>query len=74
LKSWNEGRPIETPEEPLDGLLPYVDGPRESGNAVSTAIVTAELLRRSPQLLQVGFVLLCCRAFISCRSTTTLFV
>jgi hypothetical protein len=33
-----------------------VDGLRDSGNAVSTTIVTLELLRRSPQLLQVGFV------------------
>jgi len=32
------------------------DGLRDSGNTVSTTIVTLELLRRSPQLLQVGFV------------------
>jgi hypothetical protein len=60
LKTWNEGRPIETPEELLNGLLSYVDDLQEIGNAVSTTIVTLEeLLRRSPQLLQVGFVLLC---------------
>jgi hypothetical protein len=35
-----------------------VDSLRDSENAVSTTIVTLELLRRSPQLLQVGFVLL----------------
>jgi len=47
---------VETPEELLNGLLPYVDGLRDSGNSVSTTVVTLELLRRSPQLLQVGFV------------------
>jgi hypothetical protein len=52
LKTWNEGsRPIETPEDLLHGLLLYVDGLRDSGNTVSTTIVTLELLRRSPQLL-----------------------
>ena len=52
LKTWNEGRPIETPEELLNGLLSYVDDLQEIGNAVSTTIVTLEeLLRRSPQLL-----------------------
>ncbi|MFN9656651.1 MAG: transposase [Dolichospermum sp.] len=56
LKTRNEGRPVETPEELLNGLLPYVDGLRDSGNSVSTTVVTLELLRRSPQLLQVGFV------------------
>jgi hypothetical protein len=61
LKTQNEGRPRETPEDLLDGLLPYVDGLRESRNAVSTTIVALELLRRSPQLLQVGFVLICCQ-------------
>jgi hypothetical protein len=65
LKTWNEGRPTETPEDVLDGLLTYVDGLRESGNAASTTIVTPELLRRSPQLLQVGFVPLFVMAFIS---------
>jgi hypothetical protein len=58
LKTWNEGRSIETPENLLDGLLPYVDGLRESGNAVRTTVVTLDLLRKSPHLLQVRFVLL----------------
>jgi hypothetical protein len=56
LKTQNEDRPIETPEELLNGLLPYMDGLRDSGNTVSTTIITVELLRRLPQLLQVGFV------------------
>jgi hypothetical protein len=47
---------MKTPEELLNGLLPYVDGLRDSGNTVSTTVVTLELLRRPPQLLQVGFV------------------
>ncbi len=58
LKTRNEGRPVESPEELLNGLFPYVDGLRDSGNTVSTTVVTLALLRRSPQLLQIGFVLL----------------
>ena len=54
LKTRNEGRPVETPEELLNGLLPYVDGLRDSGNSVSTTVVTLELLRRSPQLIGIN--------------------
>jgi hypothetical protein len=59
LKTWNEVRPSETPEELLKELLPFVEWLRESGNVVSTTILTVELLQRSPELLHIGFVPLC---------------
>jgi hypothetical protein len=59
LKTWNEERPSETLEELLNELLPFVERLRKSGNAVSTTIVTVELLQRAPQLLYIEFVPLC---------------
>jgi hypothetical protein len=55
VKTRNEGRPLGTPEELLEELLPYVEAQRENGNAVNTTTVSAELLRRAPDLLSVGF-------------------
>jgi len=61
VKMRHEGRPTSTPEDALDQLLPYIENPREAGNAVSTTAVTVELIRQFPELLRVGFVPLCCR-------------
>jgi hypothetical protein len=44
LKTQNEGRPIETPEDLLNELLPFVDGLRESITAVKMFSVTVKLL------------------------------
>jgi len=56
VKTRNEGRPTTTPNDLLQQLLPYIEGLRERGNAVSTTTVTLELLRMAPDLLNVGFV------------------
>jgi hypothetical protein len=61
VKTRNEGRPLGTPEELLEELIPHVEAERENGNAVNTTTVSAELLRRAPDLLSVGFALLCRR-------------
>jgi len=44
LKTCNEGIPSDTPKELLKELLPIVERFRESGNAVSMAIVPVKLL------------------------------
>jgi hypothetical protein len=49
-----------TPNDLLQQLLPYIEGLRERGNAVSKTTVTLELLRMAPNLLNVGFILLRC--------------
>jgi len=59
VKTRNEGRPMMTPNDLLQLLLPYFEGLRERVNAVSTTTVTLELLRMAPNLLNVGFVPLC---------------
>jgi hypothetical protein len=56
VKTRNEGRPMMTPNDLLQQLLPYIEGLRERGNAVSTTTVTLELLRMAPNLLNVGFI------------------
>jgi hypothetical protein len=40
LKTWNEVRPSETPEELLNELIPFVERLKENGNVVSITIVT----------------------------------
>jgi hypothetical protein len=42
VKTRNEGRPTMTPNDLLQQLLPYIEGLRERGNAVSTTTVTLE--------------------------------
>jgi len=61
VKTRNEGRPSMTPNDLLQQLLPYIEGLRERGNAVSTTTVILELLRMAPNLWNAGFVPLCCR-------------
>jgi transposase-like protein len=52
VKTRNEGRPTMTPNDLLQQLLPYIEGLRERGNAVSTTTVTLELLRMAPNHLE----------------------
>jgi len=52
VKTRNEGRPTTTPNDLLQQLLPYIEGLRERGNAVSTTTVTLELLRMAPNHLE----------------------
>jgi hypothetical protein len=60
VKTRNKGRPMMTPNDLLQQLLPYIEGLRERGNAVSTNTVMLELLRIiAPNLLNVGFIPLC---------------
>jgi hypothetical protein len=61
VKTKNEGKPMMTPNDLLQQFIPYIEGLREQGNAISTTTVILELLRMAPNLLNVGFVLLNCQ-------------
>jgi len=50
-----------TPNDLLQQFIPYIEGLREQGNAISTTTVILELLRMAPNLLNVGFVLPNCQ-------------
>jgi transposase-like protein len=58
-KTRHKGRPYTIDEGILNGLLAFVEQVRDEGNAVTTTLVTVELLRRAPELAVVGFVPLC---------------
>ena len=60
LKTRSKGRPAITLPHLMDQLLPFLEQLRDSGNAVSPATLTMELLRVVPELLAVGFVSLRC--------------
>jgi transposase-like protein len=55
-KTWHKGRPYTINEGILNGLLAFVEQVRDEDNAVTTTLVTMELLRRAPKLAVVGFV------------------
>ncbi len=55
-KTRHKGRPFTIDEGILNGLLAFVEQVRDEGNAVTTTLVTVELLRRAPELAAVGFV------------------
>jgi hypothetical protein len=56
LKIRSKGRPAITPPHLMDLLLPFLEQLRDSGNAVSPATLTVELLHLAPELLPVGYV------------------
>jgi hypothetical protein len=51
-----KGRPFSIDKRTLNGLLLFVEQVRDEGNAVSTTLITVELLRWVPELAEVGFI------------------
>jgi len=60
-KMRHKRRPFSIDEGTLNGLLAVVEQVRDEGNAVSTTLVTVELLRWASELAAVGFVPLHCQ-------------